>query len=169
VIVIVAGVAGSGKSTVGTMLASELGWPFADGDAFHSAAALAKMRSGVPLTDEDRAPWLLGCKEWMNETMDAGESGVLACSALKRRYRETLLLGCPSATIVFLEVSREVLAHRLHNRASHFFPVKLMKSQLDLVEPPEPGERVQTVNAEGDPAQTVSKIIALLWPDGCPT
>jgi gluconokinase len=170
VILIVSGVAGSGKSTVGTLLAKSLHWRFADADLFHSPANLAKMRAGVPLSDEDRAPWLRTCTDWMDARINEGQSGVLACSALKRAYRDTLLAGRPAATVIFLEVSKEVLVRRLTSRTGHFFPVRLMESQLAIMEPPEPDERrVRTVNAEGNPGQTVSKIITQLWPGGKPT
>jgi gluconokinase len=170
VILIVAGVAGCGKSTVGTLLAKALRWPFADADLFHSPANLAKMRSGVALNDQDRAPWLRKCIEWMDARIEAGESGVLACSVLKRSYRDTLLSGHPTAMIIFLAVSKEELTSRLTSRSGHFFPVRLMESQLDIMEPPEPDEKqVRTVVAEGNPGETVSKIIAMLWPQGQPT
>lgn len=169
-ILIVAGVAGCGKSTVGTLLAKALRWPFADADLFHSPANLAKMRSGVALNDQDRAPWLRKCIEWMDARIEAGESGVLACSVLKRSYRDTLLSGHPTAMIIFLAVSKEELSSRLTSRSGHFFPVRLMESQLDIMEPPEPDEKqVRTVVAEGNPGETVSKIIAMLWPQGQPT
>jgi gluconokinase len=169
VIVIVAGVAGCGKSTVGTLLAKVLHWPFADADLFHSPANLAKMRAGVPLTDRDRAPWLRSCNNWIDARNAEGQSGVLACSALKRTYRDTLLAGHPTAIIVFLMVEKDVLVSRLTARTGHFFPVKLMESQLEIMEPPEPDERqVRTVTPEGNPAKTVAKIVALLWPQGQP-
>lgn len=169
-ILIVAGVAGCGKSTVGTLLAKALRWPFADADLFHSPANLAKMRSGVALNDQDRAPWLRKCIEWMDARIEAGESGVLACSVLKRSYRDTLLSGHPTAMIIFLAVSKEELTSRLTGRSGHFFPVRLMESQLDIMEPPEPDEKqVRTVVAEDSPVVTVSKIIAMLWPQGQPT
>lgn len=169
-ILIVAGVAGCGKSTVGTLLARSLHWSFADADLFHSPANLAKMRAGVALNDQDRAPWLRKCIEWMDARIAAGESGVLACSVLKRSYRDTLLSGHPTAMVIFLAVSKEELTDRLTSRSGHFFPVQLMESQLEIMEPPGPDEKqVRTVVAEGAPAQTVSKIIAMLWPQGPPT
>lgn len=168
-IVIVSGVAGCGKSTIGILLSKALNWPFADADLFHSPANLAKMRAGIPLSDADRAPWLRACTDWMDARMAEGQSGVLACSALKRRYRDTLLSGRPTATIVFLMVPKDVLASRLTSRQGHFFPVKLMESQLEIMQPPEPDEaQVRTVTPEGNPAKTVAKIVALLWPQGRP-
>jgi len=166
VILIVAGVSGSGKSTVGALVASTLRWPFADGDSFHSEANLAKMRSGVPLTDEDRAPWLRAVAGWMDEEIAAGQSAVMACSALKRAYRDELLSGRPAAMMVFLQVSDEILAQRVASRPGHFFPGKLLESQLETLEPPAPDERVRIVHEEGDAMQTSAKILTLLWPDG---
>jgi gluconokinase len=167
VILIVAGVAGSGKTTVGALLAGRLRWRFADADTFHPEANVAKMRAGVPLTDADRGPWLCAITTWMDERIAAGQSAVVTCSALKRVYRDDLLSGRPMATMIFLQVSREVLEERLLTRPDHFFPEKLLNSQLAALEPPGPHEeRVHTVLAEGDSAQTAAKIIATLWPYG---
>ena len=163
-----AGVAGCGKSTVGALLAGRLRWRFADADTFHPEANVAKMRAGIPLTDADREPWLHAITDWMDERIAAGQSAVITCSALKRAYRDELLAGRPMVTMVFLQVSRELLERRLMARTDHFFPEKLLDSQLAVLEPPEPGERVQTVLAEGDSAQTAAKIIATLWPYGEP-
>jgi gluconokinase len=169
VIVIVAGVAGSGKTTVGTQLATRLGWRFADADGFHSAANVAKMQAGIPLTDEDRAPWLRAITSWMDDIEAAGESGVITCSALRRRYRDELLSGRPAATMVFLEVSKEDLVQRLNRRVGHFFPEKLLDSQLAAVEPPAPDERVLTLPEGGGPAQMVDEIVTRLGLDPQPT
>ncbi len=165
-ILIVAGVAGSGKTTVGALLAGRLHWQFADADTFHPEANVAKMRAGIPLTDEDRQPWLRAVAEWMDASIASGQSGVITCSALKRAYRDLLLAGRPAATMVFLAVDRDVLDRRLLARPDHFFPEKLLDSQLAALEPPAPDERVRTVPAQGDPAQTVTEIIALIEPDG---
>jgi gluconokinase len=164
VIIIVAGVSGSGKSTVGALLAGRLGWPFADADRFHPAANIAKMRAGIPLTDEDRRPWLKVLGGWMDERIARGESAVITCSALKRSYRDQLLDGRPDARMVFLAVDREVLARRLAARRGHFFPGQLLGTQLDALEPPQPDERVLTVVPADDPQTTVASIIALIWP-----
>jgi gluconokinase len=169
VIVIVSGVAGSGKTTVGTQLARRLGWRFADADGFHSAANVAKMRAGIPLTDEDRAPWLRAITSWMDDIEALGESGVITCSALKRRYRDELLSGHPAATMVFLEVSKEDLVQRLSHRAGHFFPEKLLDSQLAAFEPPAPDERVLTLLEDGGPAHLVDEIVTRLGLDPRPT
>jgi carbohydrate kinase (thermoresistant glucokinase family) len=165
-ILIVAGVSGSGKSTVGAMLADRLHWRFADGDDFHPAANIAKMRLGIPLTDSDRRPWLRAIAAWMDERIAQGESAVIACSALKRSYRDVLLGGRPEALLVFLAEDREVLAQRLAARHGHFFPAVLLATQFDTLEPPQPDEHAITV-AEGPddrPGDIVAKIIGLLWP-----
>lgn len=167
-ILIVAGVAGCGKTTVGALIAGRLRWRFADADTFHSEANIAKMHAGIPLTDADREPWLHTITDWMDERIAAGQSAVVTCSALKRAYRDELLAGRPAATMVFLRVSREVLERRLMSRPGHFFPEKLLDSQLATFEPPAPDERVQTVLAEGDPAQTAAKVVAAIWPYGDP-
>jgi gluconokinase len=162
-IVIVAGVSGSGKTTVGAMLAGRLGWPFADADDFHPAANVEKMRAGIPLTDEDRWPWLRAIAVWMDERIARGEDTVITCSALKRSYRDLLLADRPAARMVFLAPDREVLARRLAARHGHFFPEQLLASQFDALEPPEPDERVLTVIPADDPQATVEEIITLVW------
>ena len=139
-IVLVAGVSGSGKSTVGSLLASRLGWPFTDGDALHPAANIAKMRAGLPLSDADREPWLASVSAQVDDYLGAGQSAVLACSALKRSYRDELMAGRPAVRIVFLEASREMLTARLRARHGHFFPAALLDSQLAAEQVPEPAE-----------------------------
>jgi gluconokinase len=166
-ILIVAGVSGSGKTTVGALLAGRLGWRFADADAFHTAAAIAKMRAGIPLTDEDRWPWLRAIGAWMDERIAAGESAVVTCSALKRAYRDLLLGGRPEARMVFLSVDPAEVDRRLTARHGHFFPERLLGSQLDALEPPQPDETAVTVVPSGpDPADTVAAIIAVVRPGG---
>ena len=164
-ILIVAGVSGSGKTTVGAMLAGRLNWPFADADDFHPAANIEKMRSGIPLTDEDRQPWLRAIAAWMDERIAGDESAVMTCSALRRSYRDTLLGGRAGVRMVFLAPDREVLAKRLAARQGHFFSGQLLGTQLDALEPPQPDENVITVNPVGNPADTVTSIIAVLWPN----
>ena len=163
-IVIVAGASGSGKTTVGAMLAGRLGWRFADADDFHPAANIEKMRAGIPLTDQDRWPWLRAIAAWMDERIARGEPTVVTSSALKRSYRDMLLGGRPDARMVFLVVDREVLARRLAARHGHFFPEQLLGTQLADLEPPQPDERVISVVPADDPAATVTSIIAVLCP-----
>jgi gluconokinase len=162
VILIVAGVAGSGKTTIGALIAGQLGWQFADADSFHPESNVAKMRSGVPLTDEDRLPWLQAIAEWVDARTAEGVSAVVACSALKRSYRDLLLSGRPEVQMVFLQVSHDVLLRRLASRVGHFFPRQLLDSQLAALEPPQPDEGVHTVLADEDPMRTAARVIALL-------
>jgi gluconokinase len=170
VILIVAGVAGSGKTTVGTLVAGQLGWQFADADSFHPQANIDKMRAGIPLTDEDRAPWLRALTGWMDERIAAGEPAVLTCSALKRSYRHLLLDGRPGCVIALLEVDRDDLMKRVSSRPGHFFPEELVQSQLDTLEEPSPADEpnVHVIHEEGGATRTANKIIATLWPDGAP-
>ncbi len=163
-IVVVAGVAGSGKTTVGQLLARRLGWQFADGDSFHPAANVAKMRAGLPLSDADREPWLAAITSWMDDISASGQSAVLACSALKRRYRDELLGGRDQAMMVFLTITQAQDEARLHARTGHFFHEPLMASQFAALEPPAPDERqVYPVPAgDGPPGQLVSDVIRLL-------
>jgi gluconokinase len=168
VILIVAGVSGSGKTTVGALVAGRLRWRFADADTFHPEANLAKMREGVPLTDADREPWLRAITDWMDERLVADESGVITCSALKRAYRDRLLNGRP-ATMVFLEASAEVLEERLRTRPGHFFPERLLNSQLSTLEVPAPDEKqVHVVVSQNSSEETAALVLATVWPDGEP-
>ena len=170
-ILIVAGVSGSGKTTIGAFLAGRLGWQFADGDTFHPASNVEKMRAGTPLTDEDRMPWLRAIAGWIDENAAAGRSAIIACSALKRSYRHLLLDGRPSAVLVLLEVDRDVLVRRLSARHGHFFPEKLLQSQLDALEQPSSADdepNVHVIDADGEVSETAAKILAVMWPDGLP-
>jgi gluconokinase len=164
VILIVAGVAGSGKTTVGALIAGSRHWRFADADSFHSEANVAKMRAGLPLTDADREPWLDAIGDWMDERIAAGESAVVACSALKRSYRDRLVSGRPEARIVFLEATPEELHDRIATRPGHFFPAKLLTSQLAALEPPAPDENVLTVHTSADPNVTAERVLTALAP-----
>jgi gluconokinase len=162
-ILILAGVAGSGKTTVGMLVASKLNWTFADGDAFHSPANLAKMRAGTPLTDEDRWPWLDAICTWMDERIRLGESAVVACSALKRSYRLRLLDGRAQAVMAFLVVSWQDDEDRVLARTGHFFAEPLLASQFATLELPKDEDRVHVVTTDGRPAdQMADAIIDLL-------
>jgi gluconokinase len=166
VILIVAGVSGSGKTTVGERLGRRLGWPFADADSFHPASNVAKMHAGIPLTDEDRMPWLGAITAWMDERIAAGQDAVVSCSALRRSYRSLLLSGRPDAVMVFLRVDRDELRTRLATRAGHFFKPELLDSQLATLEPPAPDESVLWVPSEPDPDETVNRVIETLTASG---
>jgi gluconokinase len=161
-ILVIAGVAGCGKTTVGLLLAERLHCEFADGDAFHPAANIEKMEAGIPLTDDDRWPWLRAIVAWMDARAAAGESAVVACSALKRSYREVLLSGSAGARMVFLEVPLGADQARLARRAGHFFPSALLESQFAALELPQPSEAVLTVPAVGTPEQTADAVMKVL-------
>jgi gluconokinase len=161
-IVLLAGVSGSGKTTVGSLLAGRLGWTFADGDSFHPAANVARMRAGQPLTDADRWPWLAAIAAWMDERIAAGQSAVVACSALRRAYRAVLLDGRPSARMVFLQVSHDQDVGRLTARQGHFFPAGLLDSQFAALELPQDSERIPVLNARRSPADVVADVVAAL-------
>jgi len=158
-IVVLTGVSGSGKSTIGSLLAGRLHWVFEDGDVLHPPANVAKMHAGIPLTDADRWPWLRALGEWIDARIAAGESAVVACSALKRSYRDLLGQGRPEVRLVFLTADREVLAARLAARHGHFFQASLLDSQFAALEPPSPEEGVLTVEATGPPAGVATRII----------
>jgi gluconokinase len=162
-ILIVAGVAGSGKTTVGQLIATQLGWEFADGDDFHSQGNIAKMRSGQPLSDAERFPWLADIGGWMDAEIAAGKSAVVACSGLARRYRAALLAGRPLVQIAFLEVSRDEAFERLHERHGHFFGEQMVSSQFAELEEPQPDEeRTHPIPSDRPPGQLADHIIALL-------
>jgi gluconokinase len=155
------GVAGSGKSAVAERLAATLGWSFAEGDAFHPRANVEKMARATPLNDEDRAPWLDALARWMTSEATAGRSGVVACSALKRAYRDRLRLAWPSLRLVFLDVARPELERRLVARTGHFFPGALLESQLATLEPPQDDERAIVVRVDAA-GPSVEAIVALV-------
>src|SRR5215217_1632031 len=137
---IVMGVSGSGKSTIGEKLAERLGWSFEDGDRFHPAANVAKMSAGQPLTDEDRWPWLQAIADEIDRICNAGQHAVIACSALNRGYRSILVHGRNDVRIVFLDGTQDLIAARLAARKGHFMPPGLLASQFKTLEPPDPGE-----------------------------
>jgi gluconokinase len=156
-IVILMGVTGTGKTTIGQLLSARTGWSFAEGDDYHSEANKSKMHAGIPLTDEDRAPWLATLHEVLSGWSARGESGILACSALKQAYRDTLIAGLDrdSYRFVMLQVSREHLADRLAKRTGHYMSPALLDSQLATLE--EPSDAI-VVSAEGSPEETVDLI-----------
>ncbi len=159
-IVIVAGVSGSGKATIGALLAGWLGWPFVDGDLLHPEANIEKMERGEPLNDADRMPWLRAIAAAMDERIAAGQSSTIACSALKKSYREMLLGGRPTARIAFLEIGREVAGRRLATRHGHFFDPVLLDSQFTALELPAAGEAgVVVVPVRDSAEETAAEII----------
>ena len=159
IVIMIMGVSGSGKTTVGSALAHQLGWEFADSDDFHSPENIAKMHSGVPLTDEDREPWLRVLNARIRGWIDDHQPTVLACSALKRSYREALLAGVRTNAVgfVYLEVPVSELRNRMHEREGHYMPESLLGSQLATLEPPS-SEEATTVDASGTVDQTVDAV-----------
>jgi gluconokinase len=160
--IVVMGVAGAGKSTIGSMLACRLGWEFADADRFHPAANVDKMTRGVPLTDADRAPWLEAIAAWMDRLGREGRRGIVACSALKRSYRRLLVGGRSDARIVYLKGERELIASRLAARSGHFMPVGLLDSQFITLEEPGPDENPIVVSIDASPQEMVDAILLKL-------
>uniref|UniRef100_UPI0031844C84 gluconokinase n=1 Tax=Nocardia donostiensis TaxID=1538463 RepID=UPI0031844C84 len=148
-VVIVMGVSGAGKTTVGRRLAEVLGVRYTDGDDFHPAANIAKMAAGNPLTHEDRQPWLDGLARWLRDHAEDG--AVVSCSALERRYRDRLRAAAPRALFLHLVASRDALDTRIHKRTGHFMPARLLSSQLAALEPLAADERGRTVDAMADP------------------
>lgn len=141
-IVIVMGVSGSGKTTVGRRLAAELGWPFYDADAFHSPSNIEKMRAGSPLTDADRAPWLATLRALIDERLAQGRDAVIACSALKKKYRQQLRDGRTDVRFVYLKGDRNLIAQRIAARRGHFAGSALLESQFAALEEPERGDSI---------------------------
>lgn len=148
--------AGSGKTTIGTLLAERLGLQYADADEFHTETSRRKMAAGEPLTDAERRPWLAAIAAWIDERLGAGESGVVSCSALKREYRRLLHRG----RLVFLDVDPAVIRERLAHRVGHFFPADLAASQFEALDPPTPDENVLVVDGNQPPSQVVDEIVA---------
>lgn len=153
-VLVVMGVAGSGKTTVGTLLAGQLGWAFHDADEFHSPANVAKMAAGTPLDDADRAPWLAAIRRAIETTLDRGESAVFTCSALKESYRREIAPGA-QVKFVYLEGSFEVLRERLEHRTGHFMRAEMLASQFAALEVPPDALRV---DVRLSPAEIVGTI-----------
>jgi gluconokinase len=153
-VILLMGVSGAGKTTVGKRLASDLAWEFADADDYHSAANVRKMQNGIPLTDADRAPWLENLRTLISGWIAAGKNAVLACSALKQSYREILEVT-PAVQLVYLRVTAQILAERLRARHGHFMTERMLQSQLAALEEP---ERALAVDGDQSPAAIVAEI-----------
>lgn len=166
-VLVVMGVAGAGKTTVGHALAARLDVPFHDADDHHDAASVARMRAGHPLTDADRAPWLARLNALIARTLARGDSAVLACSALRRRYRDALVPeGVPRGAVrfVYLRVPRRALEERLTARTDHYMPPTLLDSQLATLEEPAAGEDALVVEADRPVGVIVDEVLAWTAP-----
>jgi gluconokinase len=161
-LVVVMGVSGSGKSTVGELLAERLDVPYAEADSFHPPANIRKMAAGTPLDDEDRRPWLDAIARWLSER--AGQGGVVSCSALRRRYRDRLRDSGAPLFFLHLDGSEELIAGRLKERKGHFMPRSLLRSQFATLEPLEPDEQGAAVPIGGTPAEVTERALAVLAP-----
>jgi gluconokinase len=161
-VIVVMGVSGSGKSTIASMLAHRLHWVYEDGDWFHPASNVEKMHHGEPLTDEDRWPWLRAIAAWIDECRKTGNHGIVACSALKRAYRDILVGERRDVRIVFLKGDRDLIARRIAARDDHFMPASLLASQFAALEEPTPDERPIVVSIAPHPREIVDDIVAKL-------
>jgi gluconokinase len=159
-IIVVMGVSGCGKSTVGALLAERLGWAFVEGDDLHPPENIEKMRRGIPLCEADRQPWLRSIAEVIDRLRSKGSPGIITCSALRRCYREMLADGRPHLRFLYLKGSRALIRRRLAQRLGHFMPPDLLDSQFADLEEPRPGEPVIISSINRDPKSTADKIIA---------
>jgi len=157
VFVIVFGVSGAGKTTIGKLLAWELGWHFYEADDFHSRANIEKMYRGIPLSDEDRWPWLESLRQLIKRSLEADENAVLACSALKRAYRERLRVS-DEVKFVFLHGDYAIIEKQLRQRRGHFMNPELLRSQFTDLEEPKPDEGVLTIELGRTPEELVEEI-----------
>jgi gluconokinase len=160
--IIVMGVSGSGKSTIGAKLAVALHWDYEDADWFHPKANVAKMHAGHPLTDDDRWPWLKAIAAWMDEARRKGEHAVIGCSALKRAYRKILLGNHADVRLVYLQGTRDLIASRLALRHGHFMPADLLDSQFAALEEPGEEEMPIVISIDAGPQEVVRRILASL-------
>lgn len=158
--IVVMGVSGSGKTTVAAMLAGRLGWPYRDADDFHPPENIAKMSSGQPLDDRDRAPWLAAIAAWIDARRARAEQGIVACSALKRAYRDVLIGSRADVGLIFLDGARDVIHARMAARRDHFMPKGLLDSQIATLEPPEADERALRLAIDAPPEVLVDEILA---------
>ena len=161
-VLVVMGVSGCGKSTIGTQIAIQLHWEFEDGDWFHPASNIEKMHSGHPLTDDDRWPWLNAIADFIDATRRAGNHAVIACSALKRSYRAVIVGNRPDVRLVYLKGDIDLIARRVAARHEHFMPLELLQSQFAALEEPGPDENPIVVSVEPLPRAIVAQVLAAL-------
>ena len=163
-VLIVMGVSGVGKSTIAEALNTQLHWPYQEGDDLHPPANIDKMKHGVALTDADRAPWLAAVKAWIDGQINAGQPGMITCSALKRAYRDVLVGHRPGVRVLYLRADADVLRAHLAARTGHFMPPSLLDSQLATLEEPVADENPITVQVDGNVDDTVQAILRALQP-----
>ncbi len=161
VVVVLMGVSGSGKTTIGMMLARELGWDWHDGDEFHSNANRHKMHDGIALTDEDRRPWLIAIHELIARCLRDGTHTIVACSALKQSYRDMIVIDPVKVRLVFLNAPRALIAERLHKRTGHFFDPDLLGSQFDTLELPRDAIEVDVSGAPEEACRVIRQRLHL--------
>jgi carbohydrate kinase (thermoresistant glucokinase family) len=158
-VLVITGVSGAGKTTVGTLLAERLGWAFKEGDSLHPLNNVEKMAAGIPLTDEDRWPWLTYIADWVDGQLDSGQNGVITCSALKRAYRLLINRRGSGVEFVYLAVGKDELEDRVEHRPGHFMPASLLDSQLEALEPPTDSEPAIRVDAGPDASLVVDRLL----------
>lgn len=158
-VIVVMGVASSGKTSLGERLAERLAWPFRDADSFHPPANVAKMSAGIPLTDEDRKPWLAAIAAWIDELRSSGGTGIVTCSALKKAYREVIVGERPDVALVYLRGSRELIGQRMAARQHHFMPPALLDSQFATLEEPGADENPLVVQVEASKEAIVDQVV----------
>jgi gluconokinase len=163
-ILVVMGVSGSGKTTVAALLAGRLHWDFEDADDLHPAANVAKMHAGIPLTDADRWPWLRAVAGWIDASRAAGRHGVVACSALKRSYRDIIIGDRPDVQLVFLKGDQQLISARLACRHGHFMPTGLLESQFEALEEPSADEHPIVISIDRRPREIVDELLAIIEP-----
>ena len=159
-VIVLMGVSGCGKTTTGKRLAKALGWPFRDADEFHPPANIAKMASGQPLDDADRAPWLAAIATWIDGQRESGTHAIVSCSALRRAYRKVLIGHRDDVALVYLKGSLAVIGDRLSRRRGHFMPPSLLKSQFATLEEPTPEERPLVLSVRLPPKRIAERIVA---------
>lgn len=157
---IIMGVSGSGKTTIATALSERLGWVYAEADEFHSAENITRMSQGIALTDEDRAPWLESIARWISDKSAKGESTIVTCSALKRRYRDVLAGADGDVRFVHLLGDLEIIRSRMTTRIGHFMPESLLPSQVSTLEPLQEDEQGLIVENVGTPVDVTDSIMA---------
>ena len=161
-VVAIMGVSGSGKTTIGRALAERLGWPYKEGDELHPRANIEKMSRGIPLTDEDRWPWLRLVAAWIDGQLAAREPGIITCSMLKKAYRQVVIDDRPGVRLMYLRGHKSVIAERIADRKGHFMPPSLLDSQYETLEEPGPDEHPLIVEVHGPADDTTRRAFELI-------